>query len=79
MFQNIVRYHFHNDLNNYKDEYFDNIEEALKRKSELSDLPEVAGAFYCNEKEYLDERHPTVKTKWHLPSLDMTEFFQFKS
>ena len=63
MFQNIVRYHFHKDLDNYKDEHFDSIEEALKRMSELSDLPEVAGAYYCNEKEYLDERHPTVKTK----------------
>ena len=30
MFQNIVRYHFHKDLNNYKDEHFDSIDEALK-------------------------------------------------
>lgn len=61
MYRNIVRYHLHEDLNNYKDLYFDSIEEALHKMSELSDQPEVAGAYYCNEKEYLDERHPRVK------------------
>ena len=66
MFQNIVRYHFHEDPNYYQDEYFDSIDEALKRMNELSDLPEVVGAYYCNRKEYLDERHPSVKIKRYL-------------
>ena len=30
MFQNIVRYHFHEDPKYYQDEYFDGMEEALK-------------------------------------------------